>query len=108
MPLNIKSQLYHWLFIGIFSAAPFFIPEANADVVSNKGEEIAGLSVRVGGGGGYYYNDRPRRYRYYPRDGYYYRNRYPVYREYYGPYDYDRRNYRRYPRGGGSVRFNIK
>lgn len=107
---NLKSHFYHWLLIGLFAATPFFLPAEQVDVSrGNLGnDEIAGISVRVGGGG--YYHRRPYRYRYYPRRGYYYRHGYPYYRNrYYDPYYYDYdRYYRRYPRGGGSIQFRVR
>lgn len=103
--LSIKSHVYRWLFIGLFTATPFFMPSASAEVVPAKDTEIAGASFGV-----YYgsprYGRRPYRYRYYPRRDYYYNYGDPYYRSYYGPYY--RYRYDRYPRGGGGVYFRVK
>lgn len=108
---NIKSHFYHWLFIGLFTATPFFLPADQVEFVPvNKGDkEIAGVGVGVRFGGGGYYHHRPYRYRYYPRHGYYYRHGYPrYYQEYHGPYYRDRYYYHRYPRSGGSIHFRVR
>lgn len=109
---NYKFRFYHWLFIGIFAATPFFLPAEQVELVpvNPDNKEIAGVSVGVGvGGGGRYYHG-PRRYRYYPRgDHYYYRHGYPYYYDdYYGPYYRDRYYHHRYPRAGGGVYFQVK
>ena len=101
---NVKSYIYHWLFVGLFAASPFFMPNASADVAPDKNTEIAGASFGV-----YYgsprYNRRYYRNRYYPRRNYYYYDG-DYYRNYNRPYY--RYRYDRYPRSGGGVYFRIK
>lgn len=103
--VNVKSNLYRWLFVGLFAAAPFFMPSASAEVAPVKNAEIADASFGISIGNSRYYR-RHNRYRYYPRRNYYYYRGSPYYRSYYGPH-YRYRYNRYYPRSGGGVYFRI-
>jgi hypothetical protein len=98
MLTNIGKYYSHWMLAGIFLLSPFFMADVRGEYIP-KGDETAGVNVRIGGDRGYYRSYRKPYYRgYYDKDRRYRDRRY----RHYDRYDrYDRHDrYDRYDRRG--------
>lgn len=102
---SIKNNAFKWALLGALVITPFFTPTLQAEPELKTNDEIAGVSVSIGGGRpyGHYYRHRP-----YRHGGYYYGPPRRYYRHhYYGPRYYYYDDYHYGPRRGG-IRFRVK